>query len=106
MNQLKLKSLLVVKVCNLLLAEEMDVLKGTTVYKQDIKNLVNTLSTKLDKEYNETYNLYDNDEDAEMGLNYALDIVDKFVKTVSSMKKSEEFIELGEKLNNLKLELA
>ena len=98
MNKISLKSLLVVKLCNLLLAEEMDNLKGTTAYKQDIKNLVNRLSQKLDNEYNEIYRLYDDNETAETGLNHTLNILESFVDKVSQMKSAEDFIILGEQL--------
>ena len=103
MNEVKKKSLLVVKICNLLLAEEMDNLKGTTAYKQDIKNLINRLSEKLDREYAETYMLYDQGE--ELGLNYTIKILESFVDKVLEMKSAEDFIILGESLNNHKLEL-
>ena len=101
MNELTKKSLLLVKVCNLLLAEEMDTLKKTNAYKQDIKGLVNTLSKKLDKEYVETYKLYDSDNVGEMGLNYTINIVDSFVQKIVQMKSAEEFITIGEKLKTL-----
>lgn len=101
MNQLQLKSLLTVKICNLLLAEEMDNIKGTTAYRQDIKNLVNKLAQKLDREYSETYRLYDNDEVAEIALNHTVTILESFVDIVSNMKSAEDFLVLGERLKQL-----
>jgi hypothetical protein len=101
MNKLTKKSLLLVKICNFLLAEEMDRIKGTTAYKQGIKNMVNNLSKRLDKECEETYNLYQEDERGEMGLNYSIKIIEDFVDKLVNLKSAEEFIIVGEKLKTL-----
>jgi Ca2+-binding EF-hand superfamily protein len=106
MTQPQLKSLVMVKICNLLLAEEMDQLKETKAYQQDIKNLVNTLSKKLDREYSEVYNVYKDDNDGELGLQYLVRILESFVENISEMKSTEDLIILGERLKNYKLELA
>lgn len=89
MNNLTKKSVLLVKACNLLLAEEMDNLKSTTAYKQDIKHLVNTLSKKLEVEYTQTYNAVKGEE---FGLHYTMNLIEDFAEKLSSMRSPEDIL--------------
>lgn len=99
MTELTKKSLLVVKLCNLLLAEEMDRIKGTKAYKQKIKNLTNNLSDELDREYSETYALYMADEEGLNGINYTLTSLENIAEKISNMKNAEQLIEFNEHIN-------
>ena len=95
------KSLLVVKLCNLLLAEEMDNIKNTTAYSRRIKQLVNNISDQLDKEYSETYSLYMDEDQALGGINYTLTALEGIADKIANMKTADELITFNEQIKTL-----
>ena len=101
MNESLLKSILVVKSCSILLAEEMDKIKNSNIYSQKIKNLTNNLSKELDIQYEKTYKLFD-DEESEQGFNYIVKLIENFQKIISSAKSPEELLEISLVLESIK----
>ena len=101
MNQKLLKSILIVKSCNILLAEEMDNIKSTNLYSQKIKNLTNNLSKELDRQYEAIYGLFD-DEESEQGFNYIVKLLESFQELISNAESPEELLEISLVLESIK----
>lgn len=83
-NQQLIKSLLVFKACSTLLVWELDKLKDTGLYRQNVKNLVNNTTKALEKEVFEIYKLLPN-TDEQQGFNVVVELIEKFNRIISNI---------------------
>lgn len=95
------KSVIVVSICNILIQEEMDNLKGTYLYKSKIKKNINEISTVLESVVEKTYEIF-NEEDEEISFHAVSKLIEDFAKAIINAKNTEKLADLAAILQEYK----
>jgi len=82
------KSVLLFKAAATIAAEHADAIKGTDFYKHEVKGVINYASKILDKELENTYKQFPDEEQQQVYF-IAVNLIDKIVNILSSINLEE-----------------